>query len=231
MRWLVSPLFILSSVIGPVGVGCAQSARDSGAGPADKSADMNSSDQGPAAPATPGALGQISANSPSCRDAFAILDRRAWQEWTGLPGCTLAEVKAHYPQLSDGSGRSNLGADIVPAEFKSLPHPDYKKPIRVYYRGDRVVLLAVEFPQIADGGTELRASLGDPAAALDYYQRTVLYASSADIYPERGLAVLHNPSRSAVIRLYFFAPTTLDAYRAGLHHPVQAGRRLPARTP
>ncbi len=166
----------------------------------------------------------------TCEKALALIENRDWKAWRGLPAsCSMAELAARYPQLSAGSGRANLGSDVVPAEFKTLQLAGHGKPLRVWYREGAVVEIELEYPEIEGGFSTLSAIFGEPAATLDYYQRTVRYDKSAFVYPDRGIAVLYNPSRSAVIRIYLFAPTTLDAYERSLHHPVEPARRLPAR--
>ncbi len=77
----------------------------------------------------------------------------------------------------------------------------------------------------------ITSKLGEPEAKRDYYQRMLLYERSAYVYPGRGLALLYNPDRSALISIYLLAPTSLDIYQRELHHPVEPGRRLPSRGP
>lgn len=163
--------------------------------------------------------------SAQALDTFANQD---WSSWAGLPsGLTLDAIKARFPQLPDAHGDAAIGVERVLTRFKTLQVEGLGKPARVWYRDGEVVLLEVRYPSA--GLDEFSGWFGEPAAKLDYYQRTVRYAESAFVYPEKGVAVLYNPSRSATIRLYLFAPTTAREYEARLHHPIEAARRLPRR--
>ncbi len=163
-----------------------------------------------------------------CKDALTRFANQDWLTWDGLPTCSLDDVKATFPALSDANGRARIGTKPVTTEFKTLPLDGFKKPIKVWYRGSDVIMLEVEYPAVEDPAAAFSA-LGEPAAKLDYHQRTVLYAASAHVYPKRGLAVLFNPDQSAVIRIYLFAATELDEYQKTLHHPTAPARRLPRR--
>lgn len=166
----------------------------------------------------------------TCEQALALIENRDFQTWRGLPaGCTVAELAARHPQLSAGNGLTKLGSELAPAEFKTLQLGAYRKPLRVFYRQDTVVAIEIEYPEIENGFAALSAIFGQPAATLDYYQRTVRYDKSAYVYPDRGIAVFYDPSRAAVLRLYLFTPTTLEAYQRSLHPPLTPARRLPAR--
>ena len=155
-------------------------------------------------------------NSP-CALALTQIDTKDWKHWTGLPDCTLNDIKNHYPSLGDDHGQAKIGQPPTLAQFRMAAIPNYQHPIKVWSRDEQTILIELEYPNIESAARYFDKLWGDPEAKLDYYQRTILYQQSAYVYPDRGVAILYNPDRSAVIRIYLFAKTTLADYQKYLH--------------
>jgi hypothetical protein len=148
-----------------------------------------------------------------CADALRAFAEHRLANWRGLPACTLAEVAAHWTLLDDQAHPGRIGHRS--ASRTSAQVHTYDEPVDIWFDGEQVFLLLVEYPEF-EGWPELLKQVGEPVAKLDSYLGTLLIPGSEWVYPERGLTLYVNPENRALLRLAVYAPTTLERYEAEL---------------
>jgi hypothetical protein len=145
--------------------------------------------------------------------AFALRDLRGWR---GLaPGTSLADVGAVLAVDPDFDGAAPLGSRYERADWVAATGDGFPDGVRVWLRGDRVVLLDAQRMELP-GQDALLAELGEPEARWDASLGPMPVAGSEWVYPARGLTLFLDPGGPRVDRVLGYAPTTLDAYAAAL---------------
>jgi hypothetical protein len=160
----------------------------------------------------------------SCDQAWSQLEQRDWERWHGLPErCTWDGLTSTFTPKFEGTIGGHLGTTRTPAARQDLVVEGFARPVRAWERDGAVVFVEVD---ATEADQSLPERLGEPGGALDYYFMTTKHEGGALVYPDKGLALLSNADRSTVIKILLFSSTSLEAYDASVHHPVEPARRL-----
>ncbi len=150
----------------------------------------------------------------STADPLAALARRDLRGWRGLsPGTTVADVAAVFAVDREFAGASPLGARFEPAEWMAASADAFPDGVRIWFRGEHVVLFDAQLELDAPGDS-LLAELGEPEARWDAALGPVPLAGSEWVYPDRGLTLYVDPETRRIDRLLAYEPTTLETYAA-----------------
>jgi hypothetical protein len=133
-------------------------------------------------------------------------------DYRGLPSdCSVADVLARFPPIAERPGSGTMGRSGRPAGFWLVATEVAAAPLRVWFDGDLVQRIDVEFPRPFDWLGQTR-SLGEPDSVEDYDFGGVVLPDSALVWALRGISVLSNPERSAVTSVLLYHPCDLGAY-------------------
>jgi hypothetical protein len=134
--------------------------------------------------------------------AFANLQLDSWQ---GLPeDCSMADARRAFALSDEDDGRGDLGKERELAYYQSLDD----RPLRIWHRESRVVLLDFENPS---DDFEVSRILGPPSAKLSVAWGFATLEDGEWVYPERGLSAIVLSTGMAA-HLYGFTPASVDAY-------------------
>jgi hypothetical protein len=153
-------------------------------------------------------------HTPTQDMAIQALAERDFSRWSGLPDDgSLIDLTSRFSKQGEWSGVGELGERD--AEYLWIDVAGYKNPLRVWYEGDRVLVIDVENPEIKNPG-KLLVQLGQPEAQLNTWQSLVPRHSGEWVYAKRGLALFLDPSTRLIFHLAVFPPTTLADYQKNL---------------
>jgi hypothetical protein len=139
--------------------------------------------------------------------------RRELGDWRGLPeGTRLADLAGVVEVDPEYAGRGLLGNTFAAADWVGASADGFPHGIRIWRRGEDVVLLDAEGAQPADDLDELLAELGEPAVRREAWLGPVKVDGSEWVYPQRGLTIYTIPGSGTVDRVLAYAATTLDGY-------------------
>ena len=159
----------------------------------------------------------------SCISALNNFAARDFIKWTGLPeSCSLADVSQQFRLLDDDVGLIRLGD--TKREFRIFAVPGYEHPVRIWFEGQKVLMLDVEYTSFLLETPVLLKELGEPEAKLDYDWGTMRLEKSEWIYVDRGLALFLAPDSSRVFHLAAFSRTTEQGYKENFQ--LHLGKRL-----
>ncbi|HET7461252.1 MAG TPA: hypothetical protein VFJ82_08380 [Longimicrobium sp.] len=153
-----------------------------------------------------------------CRPAWNAIGSRDFRAWAGLPeGCGYAALDAVFPRVAEAYGEGTLGERYQPATYRmhAVEGPPYGA--RVWFRGDRVVLVELEYPGLPHPSRELLQSLGEPQARLDAYVDVMPVPGGAWVYAARGITLFLDSGHTEVMRVALYHPCTPEEYADGLH--------------
>jgi len=169
-------------------------------------------------------------------DAYQALvpfARRELGRWHGLPPHTrLADLAGLVEVDADYAGRGLLGSRFMAADWVGAAADGFPHGIRIWRRGDDVVLLDADGVQPVGDLASLLAELDPPGARWDAWLGPVKVDGSEWVYPDRGLTIFAIPGSGTVDRVLAYAPTSLDEYAGALRphtemHPIpEAGGDL-----
>ncbi len=144
--------------------------------------------------------------------------------WSGLPADLDVAAFAAFGADPQQRFQGQVGDPARQAAWLACDSSVYEGGLRIWVDGDAVVLVEGDDPVDA-GGVPLGApDLGTPEAEFDTVLDTLVLARGELVYASRGLAVRVNPDNGLLLGLRFFAPTSVDDYRARLR-PVREQRR------
>lgn len=134
----------------------------------------------------------------------AFVDRRL-DDWAGLPAhASIHEARKALGLPVESEGRAHLGMPGASADRQSLDD----RPLVVFFRGSELVLLDYEGP-FTD--VDLMQMWGEPPHKLNAAWGVATMPHGEWVYPDRGLAAIVSSS-GQTLRLFGFAPTSLDHY-------------------
>jgi hypothetical protein len=133
---------------------------------------------------------------------FAAL---ALEEWDGLPACTLADVEAVWRPGEAPAREVPLGAAYEIADARRYDAGPLW--VRVWSRGDAVVLLDVEGPFDLDP-----SAFGEPEARLAAHAGFASYPDGELVYGDRGLVLGVSPESGVALYAAVFAPCSVQEY-------------------
>lgn len=170
--------------------------------------------------------GAAQSDEGACERALHLFAAGRFGAFTGLPeGCGMTAVTALFPAL-EGEGRGPLGRRS--AAFRMVIVGGYTQPVRVWFEGERVLMLDAEYPPIDQPLPALLAELGEPDARIAPAETDALDPVVREhwAYCSRGLTLYPNLERGTLWRLTAYPPTTLEDYRASFLLDLQV-RVLP----
>jgi hypothetical protein len=162
-----------------------------------------------------------------CRQAWDAIGSRDFRAWTGLPeGCGYTALDAVFPRVADAYGQGTLGRRNQSATYRmhAVEGPPYGA--RVWFRGDRIVLVELEFPALPHPSRDLLRALGEPEARLDAHVDIMPVPAGAWVYAARGITLFLDVGFTEVMRVVLYHPCTAEEY-ADVLHPDTRGRELP----
>ncbi len=150
--------------------------------------------------------------------ALQQFDQRQFSDWHGLsPECTASDVANYAGGDLSQSGTHWLGEKKLAASFVSLAFQGYEDPVKLWFRGDQVVSLEAEYPQL-DDAKALLASLGKPDATLDFYFDIMLNQGGEYVFCEKGITLFMDSQREDAVKISVYPPMNLDDYKANLYY-------------
>lgn len=154
-----------------------------------------------------------------CEIALEQFSDKDFLEWKGLPNCSPHEVLAYFKQDTSTaeSPRHWRGKSFVQASFRHFELEGYELGLDLWFRGEEVICLEGEVPQL-DNSEELLQAFGEPAAKLPYYFDVALYPEHDYVYPELGIALFLNESQTEVLQIEVFKPQSLAEYKENVYY-------------
>lgn len=145
--------------------------------------------------------------APGCREALAALVAGRLAGFTGLGGCTRADVDAAFGTAASGRPGHYPAAGIA------------ANGIDVLFDGDRPVRVVMSRPTLGPAPEQL---LGPPESAMG---SKLGGATKQFIYPSRGLALHYRAAEQRYIAVVAFPVMTVDEYLAsplaGMSGPIR----------
>jgi hypothetical protein len=159
---------------------------------------------------------------PDCNAPLKQFARRQFSHWQGLVAdCTRADLDALFPRDDDWIGTGMLGEGEY--DYIWLSSSGYENPVRAWLDGERLALLEVESPALANP-TRLLSALGEPDARLDAYRYTVLVTAGEWVYARRGLTLFVYPTENYIYHLAVYAPCSVAEYEHNLRPDLKVTR-------
>lgn len=146
--------------------------------------------------------------------------------WRGLPSdLKLPQLTADFPPDSDWHGAAQLGRSHREASYLwvNLPGPDSK--LRVWFDGERVILLDLECSGIRAQPDQLTSLFAEKPELLDTWRGVLPMQKSEMVFAKHGLAAFVNHDTKSIWHLALFAPITLTTYLDDLRIDMQTRRR------
>jgi hypothetical protein len=163
----------------------------------------------------------------SLRDAINAFCAADAVRWPGLtPDATLTDVGALVALADDLTATGVLGAEARPARWVSAWSQTYDGGFRVWFEGERVLVLEGRDPVDADGAPLAAPDLGEPEASLETTLGRLRLDNGERVFPGLGLALRVNPANDVLLGVIGFAPTTLSVYEQRLRPVVRPDRLL-----
>lgn len=147
--------------------------------------------------------------------------------WQGLPGdLPLDELTAVFPRDSDWAGSAQLGRLHREASFVWVDVPGAVGKMRVWFDGDRrVLLIDLDADGLRVPVSRLGPLLGEAPVALDTWRGTLPLPMSELVFAAHGLAAFAHRDKGTLWHLALFAPTTLEGYLDGLRLDLRVRRQ------
>ena len=154
--------------------------------------------------------------------------RGDFRGWRGLPaGLLVFDLLSTFPRDSDWSGAAQLGHSHRETEYFWVKTTAWDTQLRLWRRGDHVVLLDQECSIPADI-EQLTSELGEVPEAFDTWYGTLPMAGSELVFPDHGLAGFVNRETHSLWHVAFFVPTAIETYLSDLQINMET-RRHPRR--
>ena len=156
-----------------------------------------------------------------CVKALQAISSGKLDEWRGLPAaCRRQDAEAVFGASgSDPDGVATLGD--APTAFRDYPPNQVaRQGITVWLAGDKILSLQVNSPALP---VALERVLGRPQAVAASHLKAF---HEQWIYADRGITAHVDADSHSVLRIYFYAPTTPDAFLASSLSRVET-RRTP----
>jgi hypothetical protein len=153
-----------------------------------------------------------------CSNAIELFDHQQFSQWHGLSeDCTPSWIATHAGGDLRQANTHWLGEKKQPASFLGLKFQGYDEVVRLWFRGDKTVILEAKYPALKDVKS-LLAHLATPTAKLDYYFGVVRNQQGEYVYPDRGITLFMNTGRDNVVKIWVYAPMDLQAYMDEIHY-------------
>lgn len=147
-------------------------------------------------------------------ESLAALDL---EQWAGLvQGTTLEHARRLFAIDEEWRGAGRLGSSGKKTEWYSIEAEGFPDGLRLWFRGNDLLLADARRPALPGGVDGLLASLGSPEARLDSYLGTLEIEESEWVYADRGLTIFVNPSNRRLLRIAVYRPASLAEYREAL---------------
>lgn len=145
--------------------------------------------------------------------------------WRGLPAdLTLAEVVSFFPRDSDWSGTAQLGRRHHETAYLWVNIPSFDGKLRVWFEGERVVLLDLECSTPQLRFDQLKNVFTGSPAYLDTWAGTVPMLRSELVFSRQGIAAFTNSESNSIWHLAFFPSVSLDTYVNDLRIDMKVSR-------
>jgi hypothetical protein len=168
----------------------------------------------------------LSAVSSDAAGALTAFERRSLIGFSGLPPETsVSQAAAALGADPETFGRWFLGDHSDEAFYCPTEVEGYKGPVKIWFRGDRVLKVQGDWPTLATG---IVKELGEPDDRVDYQLGSHVVAGGERVYANRGLAVRLNRTEDLVTGVAIFPATTPGDYRERLREPLEY-REAPSR--
>lgn len=162
-----------------------------------------------------------------CRQALTALRGLDLTGWAGLPeACGLADVVSALGVPQEAVGRGLLGSEKAAHALRLVRVEGHDEPVRLWFDGDALLAVDVEYPEPTGGLAAWERTLGKPSLVLDFVWGHLPVREGERVWPDRGVAVFVNAANGALLRAFFFRPTTADVYTRRLRLDLET-RRLP----
>lgn len=150
--------------------------------------------------------------------------------WRGLPAdLSLAQLTKAFSRDSDWSGSAQLGRRHREAGYLWVDIPEPNAKLRVWFDGERIILLDLACSWIRVTPHQLTSLLAEPPAFLDTWQGTLPMPKSELVFPEHGLSAFINRATNSIWHLALFPPVTLETYKDDLRINMETRRHQPRR--
>lgn len=149
----------------------------------------------------------------SARERLTAFARGDLAGWRGLaPSTTLADVAAVFEVDHEFTGAGPLGGRFEPADWVAASADGFPRGIRIWHRGERVVLLDAEVELGAQADEGLLSELGEPEARWAAALGPIPVDGSEWVFAARGLTLYVDPGTRRVDRLLVYEATDLETY-------------------
>ena len=165
------------------------------------------------------ACGTDSENFSPCEIALEQFSEKEFLEWTGLPNCSPQEILAFFKQdtSTQESPSHWRGKSFAKASFRHFELEGYALGLDLWFRGNQVICLEGEIPQL-DNSEELLKAFGEPAAKLPYYFDVALYPEHEFVYPQLGIALFLSDNQQEILQIEVFQPQSLAEYKENVYY-------------
>lgn len=154
-------------------------------------------------------------DAKDCENAIRALAAGRIERWQGLPeGCTRADVERALSYVPPAAG-----ASVAQGSFEYPPTSGAPHGVDLEYADDEVLYVVIVDPKIPSAEQTLGRPDGVIPSRLEGAKEQWVYAS-------RGLSVHMDRWEPGVVRLYAFAPTTLEEFQDSALSQVKT-RRYP----
>ena len=177
----------------------------------------------------PSQVGTETLAPPDCQDAVELLLDKKFTNWQGWPpDCDIPQLEKEGLIQRD-SGMYFSGEDVQRAYWRMLNQEVYESGVMVWFIGDTLLKLQVEFPDLKETPQELSKDWGEPVKE-DYYMGVLLVEDGEWVFAERGISLRVSFEASMVYELILFKPTTHEIYMRDIYfseqereHPIDWG--------
>ena len=158
--------------------------------------------------------------STSMNDCIANIElilNKDLQNWKGLEEqCDRTQLEAQF-NFNEGEGvyQRIHAENSYQTRFKTLSLPSFEEPLFFHYQEDTLFFITTEFWSLdASECKKLLDFFGKPEAKLEYRAEEFVEGEKEWVYPLLGISLALNAEEEMIIRLMFFAPCTLEKYKA-----------------
>lgn len=156
--------------------------------------------------------GPIVTYSSPCSEALARLAQRDFLLPPGiLAGCKSSELASAFTTVGSPT-RGLLGEPARDIELRRYQVRGWKQELRGWFERGSLNLIDTDYPEPAQGWRALVDSLGEPDARLDYAWSRFVLTGAERVYARRGLSLIVKEDPGLLLRIAFFAPTSVDTY-------------------